>query len=1017
MIRHFDFYLLRRPAVSVDKLIEFHQRLSDHSPENLLKQYYQDPFARESIFVASPGLYERFQLWLAGGEISESGKLLVTLYKYLIRSSTRSTPYGLFSGCALGITGADTQFEISKSNPVLRNTRIDFECLIAIKEWIIEQPAIKSQLQLFPNSSLYSVGTNYRYIEELRHDDQRSYFISSIEGNDYLIQIFNRALHGATFDELTGLLVLAGIDREEAKDFLEELIANKILTFDLETVITGPGFLDVLISKLASLQNTESLTTQLKNFKILLAQPDDRIAMYEQLRQDIDDLTAVPTKKDFVQVDTFFSYSKNQIKEEVIQQIQRSLTKLMVLNQPFVNSDIEEFKQKFRSRYEDEEVLLVKLLDQEIGIGYGSLSSLGAGYTPMIDDLIIPPSENIKSKYVNNWWQKFILEKYTKAIRENSNVIELTDEDLSFIARHSPDHKFTAHNFYAFGNLLSDSPEAIDNSNFTFNLAACNGPSAVNIISRFFEGSAGLLNHLKKCIRQEETQNPDVVFAEIIYCPDSRAGNIMARPSLYQYEIPYMGKSSVDPRFQIPVQDLMVSVRGNRIILRSKSLNKRVIPRLSNAHNYKTGLPIYRFLCDLQHQDAHLNVKFDWGILGGQDFLPQVKYQNIILNRAGWVLQASEFRGNTLTEVAQKLNQKRIPDHFVIVSGDNELFVDSKIPFSLQLLILAFQKDQEVIVKEYLAGPENCFLEHDGQKYASEIVIPFWNDQAVPIPGFSVHINTTIQRQFSIGSEWLYLKIYAGEKTCDALLINELYPVIQQLLDAKIIEKFFFIRYADPDPHLRLRFYNSQQKDFYTEVMTAIENVLKHNSTQDKVYKVQADTYNRELEKYGHGEIELCETLFHDDSISILQFLSQSADGFDENERFVFAVKRIDQLLSNADFSFSEKYELLERLKESFFSEFNGNSDLRKQLGEKYRFFKPVMEQVIRQTTIANIENRYVKQLSERIKDKMRLLSVFGNLIHMTVNRLFPSKQRAYELIIYHCLTKQYASEKSRQRI
>lgn len=1017
MIRHFGFFLLRRPTLSVDQLYEFHQELADHSPEVLLKNHYQNSLAQEAIFIASPALFERFQIWLNGGEISESDKLQNTLYKYFVRSSTRSTPYGLFSGCVLGAVGSDTQFEISKANHISRNSRIDFECLIAIKEWILQQPLIKSQLKLFPNSSLYTIGQNFRYIEELRQESQRTYFISSIEGNEYLEKIFSAANDGATIDELTNLLVAEEIEPAEAVAFIQELIDNKILVFDLETVLTGPAFLDVLLSKLASLQNTGWLVAELNNVKTALTRQNDRISMYWQIQKNITNMISEPIKQDFIQVDTFFSYSKSQIKINVIEQIQRSLAKLMVLNQPFINHDLADFKQKFSTRYEDEEVSLVKVMDQETGPGYGSLSALGAGYTPMIDDLIFPSTENSQIKNTFGWWQKFVLEKYTKAIKQNSAIVELTDEDLSVIAEHKEDKIPEAHNFYAFGNLLSSSSEAMDEGNFAFNLSVCNGPSAVNIISRFYEGSADLLAHLEHCAKQEQSQNPDVIFAEIIYCPDSRAGNIMARPSLYQYEIPYMGKASVDKDFQIPVQDLMVSARRGAFVLRSKRLNKRVIPRLSNAHNYKTGLPIYRFLCDLQHQDAHLNLKFDWSFLSDQEFLPQVRYQNIILNRAAWVLSASEFRGVSLDEVVQKLNQRRVPERFVIVSGDNELFVDRNIPFSLQLLFQAFQKETVVTVKEFLGIPENCFLEHGGRKYVSEIVIPFWNDQAAPIPGLSIKNDTYVQRRFSIGSEWLYLKVYSGEKTGDTMLINDLYPVIKQLLDDNIIEKFFFIRFADPDSHLRLRFYNSQRVDFYQLVINAVENVLQKNLAGEIVYKIQVDTYTRELERYGDASIALCETIFHQDSISILAFLNRSDSGFDENERFLFAIKQINQLLSDAEFDFAARHELLEKLKESFFNEFNGNSDLRKQLGEKYRFYRPLIEQIlIADQMVTNSENRYLRQLVETVPDRVRLFTILGSLIHMTVNRLFPSKPRAYELIIYHCLAKQYASEKSRRR-
>lgn len=45
------------------------------------------------------------------------------------------------------------------------------------------------------------------------------------------------------------------------------------------------------------------------------------------------------------------------------------------------------------------------------------------------------------------------------------------------------------------------------------------------------------------------------------------------------------------------------------------------------------------------------------------------------------------------------------------------------------------------------------------------------------------------------------------------------------------------------------------------------------------------------------------------------------------------------------------------------------------------------------------------------------LHSMLSSLIHMVVNRLFPSKQRAYELVLYYCLAKHYDSVWARQKL
>jgi thiopeptide-type bacteriocin biosynthesis protein len=1015
MIRHSDFYLLRRPTVSIEQLNEFHDQLSETSPELLLKAHYQDPLAQESIFVASPALFERFQLWLSGETLSEKEKLLSTLYKYLIRTCTRSTPYGLFSGCVLGEIGKETSFEISRAENIDRHIRIDFECLIVVKEWLLEQPAMQRQLKLYPNTSLYLVGDNYRYIEEFRNQAERNYFISSIEGNAYLSALFDLAKQGATLQELTGLLIRDGIDPEESREFLQQLLDNKILVFDLETVITGPDFLDVLISKISSLSETSEITARLLDFKRMLIRTDNRMDMYRQLRGAIEKLTLQPVKQDFIHVDTFFRYTQNVLKEETVQHIQRMLTKLLVLNKPNTNRDLDDFRRRFSNRYEEEEVSLVMALDLEIGIGYGSYSSMGASYTPMIDELSLPSASESNKTQTVGWWQKFVLEKYTQTLLNPCSVLELTDSDLAHIANNrTGDKQPLAFSFYAFGNLLADHPDSVENGKYLFNLLACNGPSSVNIMSRFYEGSAALNDQLKGCAQQEELHSPDVVFAEIIYCPDSRAGNIMARPSLYQYEIPYMGKSSVEAYFQIPIQDIMVSVRSGLVMLRSKRLNKRIIPRLSNAHNYQTGLPIYRFLCDLQHQDSHLNIRFDWDLLSDQSYLPQVRYKHIIISRASWLLQSEGLREVKKELLAGKLRDMGLPNQFFIVSGDNELFVDMTVPYALVLLWQALQKEKTVRIKEFLATPENCLLKHDGRKFASEIVIPFTNTAVAPIRGLSLGCENSLKRRFLIGSEWLYLKIYTGEKSSDSILIQSLYPVIRQLLVDQVIDKFFFIRYADPDPHLRLRFHGNPHLDFYRDVIRAIEKVLEQNIEIGVVHKIQVDTYNRELERYGMEQMELCETLFHYDSLAILNFLHQAGEAYDESQRFLFAVRQINKLLATANISFVDRHALMEKLKEAFFEEFNGNSILRKQLGEKYRFFKIQMDPIFRTTEPDTEADLYVKQLSLDIANKKQLLSVLSSLVHMTVNRIFPSKQRAYELILYHCLAKQYASEKIR---
>ncbi|QKZ11296.1 lantibiotic dehydratase [Spirosoma sp. KUDC1026] len=1018
MIRNAGFYLFRRPTNSIDALQQFHQTLTTQSIDEALRSWYSCPAAQEALYVASPSLYDRFLRWQAGESVSEAEKLQTTLYKYLIRMSTRCTPFGLFAGCTTGRINGSTNLQPRPSAPVSLHTRLDIECQIALKDWLINQPIVRQQLLVYPNSSLYPVSNTYRYIEQQRSGQQRHHFISAIETNDYLVQLLERAASGVTLTALQQSLIDMGVAPDHAQTYLEQLIENQLLVFEIEPTLTGPDYLHLLIGKIASLAGTDLLTSQLQVLRQFLDQQDNRLAAYQQIRGWLQQRGYAATNATTVQVDTFFPDAQHQLSNRVVQQLEKTIEKLAVLSKPIVCPDLDTFKHRFYHRYEDEEVSLALALDHEAGVGYGHQSALGVGYAPMIDDLALTTPATSSQAASDSWWQSFLLDKFTQTLRNQQSELLLTDVDIDQLSRHQTTPP-TAHSFYAYGNLLASSDEAIDQGNFQFNMLACEGPSSVNLLSRFCSGDARLQELVQTCLKAEEQHHPDVIFAEIVHCPDSRAGNIMSRPGLYAYEIPYLGKSSLPADQQIPIQDLVVSIRNSQVILRSRRLNKRVIPRLSNAHNYHDGLPVYRFLCDLQHQDAHLHIRWDWSLLHQQAYLPRVRYRQVILSRATWLLQRVDFKHLSVVDTAEKMRALGIPQHVFIASADSELFIDSHVPASLQLLVQVLRKQETTRLIECLVPPVTHADNPVPPRFLHEIIIPLCNPDAPRIPGLPPQPVTMPQRRFSIGSEWLYLKLYVGEKSADTVLINGLYPVIQQLLEKRIISQFFFLRYNDPDPHLRLRFRGNPHMEFYSHVIRAIEQILHRYVQGGIVHKIQVDTYQRELERYGVDQIDRCEALFCTDSLATLHFLDRTGDACDEQIRFMFAISKIDHLLIEANLCLSERHALLQILKDRFFLEFNGDSALRKQLNEKYRQYQPDMKQVLgqRNGSSGSDQTTELYLLATELSDRNVLFSILSSLIHMAVNRLFPYKQRAYELIIYHCLTKYYDSTLATSRL
>jgi len=195
---------------------------------------------------------------------------------------------------------------------------------------------------------------------------------------------------------------------------------------------------------------------------------------------------------------------------------------------------------------------------------------------------------------------------------------------------------------------------------------------------------------------------------------------------------------------------------------------------------------------------------------------------------------------------------------------------------------------------------------------------------------------TMMQRSFIVGSEWLYYKIYTGPKTSDMVLTDIIKPAVAHLLENNSIDTWFFIRYNDPKHHIRVRFHYNKPEDV-AQIINTLYASFKEYTDEDLIWKIQLDTYQREIERYGVKTMEQSEALFFLDSAMILDFLDMIDGDEGEELRWLFGVRAIDQQLEDFGYSEDEKMVLLERLKIGFGKEFGMNKSLKKQLDKKFR--------------------------------------------------------------------------------
>ena len=124
----------------------------------------------------------------------------------------------------------------------------------------------------------------------------------------------------------------------------------------------------------------------------------------------------------------------------------------------------------------------------------------------------------------------------------------------------------------------------------------------------------------------------------------------------------------------------------------------------------------------------------------------------------------------------------------------------------------------------------------------------------------------------------------------------------------------------------------------------------------------------------------------------------------------------------------------MEGLKEGFGREFGMNKMLKHQLDKKFRNERQYINDVMNRESDSKSEMKplfeLLKQKSSRIKhisneilsiEKENMLfrsldDLMGSYIHMLMNRLFRSKQRIHEMVIYDFLYRYYKSEIAKRK-
>jgi thiopeptide-type bacteriocin biosynthesis protein len=286
-------------------------------------------------------------------------------------------------------------------------------------------------------------------------------------------------------------------------------------------------------------------------------------------------------------------------------------------------------------------------------------------------------------------------------------------------------------------------------------------------------------------------------------------------------------------------------------------------------------------------------------------------------------------------------------------------------------------------------------------------------------------------RRFAPGSSWLYLRLYGGEASADCVLARQVAQLVAAARLDGLVDKWFFLRYADPDPHLRVRWHGDGDR-LVSQLLPDVSAAMEPALAAGLLWQVEVGTYEREIERYGGpAGVDTAERLFEADSDTVLEVLRMAQGNGLGQLRWQLAVLGTDRLLRDLRLTRDERLRWAEQTSSALASEFGGEPAFPRELGRRFRARRQQLVELLDGSADdetltearAALDRRsarllpIVDVLYEQVRNGECSRSVpdlAGSFTHMYANRLLRSDQRASEMVVANWLHRLYRAEAAR---
>lgn len=817
MYRYVDASLLRVSAHGAELATLGWPDLDAVGPDNagdqrrwLRRVWAVEPFAA-AVELASPDLASRVRTLLAGSAPCPRAtrRAALSITRYMLRATSRATPFGLFAGVAPLRVAERSSVSIGSRHRA--TARVDQPWLVAVVDRLHRSPAVRDRLTVCVNGLAFVRDGRLVLPRPPAHGAATPLAgeVSARIGPP-VAAVLRHAREPVVLADLHAAIAAAvpAAPADAVDTLLDALIDEGFLTTELHPPMTTSDPLQHLLDTTIQLGADRDLIAapliaDLRAAHNLLRQYATTTARWSASRSAARSrLRAAagtdPTLSVDLRVDADVAVPRAVVVEA--EKAAAALVRLSTTAAPgrSRNAAWSDYLRRFLERYGIGAVVpLHELLYGAGGLGYP------AGYRT--STLPVPPTHphpGLQSQHGDA-----LAAIAQTAAWERRREVVLTDRDVDalidgvqVVPQPHTDLRVEVH---------ASTRAELDRGAFRLVVVGASR-GAGTITGRFLDLlGAHDRDRMTVAYQQMPTATTGALRIQVSGPPANPAADTIARSPRVLPDQLTVGGAGADA---LPLADIGVSADASGLYLLSVSRRRPVEPTAFTALELvRSAHPTMRFLCEIATAFCAPCAPFSWGdTTRGLPFLPRLRHGRIVLSPARWTLAADNLTTvGFRDELAEWRDRWAVPDTVALQEHDRRLQLDLTEPAHQHVLQHTVTRRGRVTLTE--AAPPEAFGWIEGR--AHELVLPLAATTSSshpprPRPTATIAVSAS-PRHLPGAGDWLYAQLPCDPDQQTRILTTHLPRLLHDLsrdpLWQQAQPEWWFLRHTDPDPHLRLR--------------------------------------------------------------------------------------------------------------------------------------------------------------------------------------------------------------------